>query len=121
MLRHQPRPLRRVGVLVERHDPVPDEPVNVAERRVQCGAALLRCTSVAAEHHDVIAAIDEAIGARREIVERSEYPAEHPFADRLRTDVGTAAGQRAAFGFVPLGVGAMAPNSSDGSLFATAA
>ena len=49
----------------------------MAERRVQDGTAVLHRAGVAAEHDDVVTAVDEPIGRHAEAVDGGEQPAEY--------------------------------------------
>jgi hypothetical protein len=52
MGRHQPCPLRSVGVLLERHDLAALKVIDVTEGSVEWCAAVLHRATVPAEHHD---------------------------------------------------------------------
>src|SRR5688500_17083896 len=80
---HQPRPLNRVGVLLERDGLVTLESIDMAERRVEGRAAGLHRAAVAAEHHDVVATVDEGAGDRGELIDCCHQSREDSLAYRL--------------------------------------
>jgi CheY-like chemotaxis protein len=100
-LRHQARPLRRVGVLLERRGLAVVEAIHVAERGVELRAAGLDRPAIPSKHHHMVPAVHERRGHRGERVDRRHQTCEDAVADCLRADVGIAVRQRAAFGLVP--------------------
>jgi hypothetical protein len=99
---HQSRPLRSVGVLLEHHRLVAVKPVHVAERGVERRTAVFHRAAIAAEHHHVVAAVNERGRHGREVVNRCQQPPEHTIPHSLRTNLGIAIRERTALRFVPV-------------------
>jgi len=74
---HQSRPLRGVGVLLERHDLVAVKLEHMAERRVELRAAIFHRAAIAAEHNDMVAAVYERAGHNAEVVDRCQQACKH--------------------------------------------
>ena len=100
----QPRPLRRIRVLLERHDFYGQTAECVTRSVVQRCTTLLHHAAIATDHDHIVTAIDEAIGCRSQSVDCAEQATEDPVTDRLCTDVGIPVGQRIAIGLPPFDI-----------------
>src|SRR6478752_9861747 len=100
-LRHQPRPLGGVGVLLERDHLAVLEVIDVTELRVEPGAGRLDGSTVTPGHHDLLAAIDKRGRHHGKVVDRGNKTCEHVLANLLRPSVRVTVGKSGSLGLVP--------------------
>ena len=75
--------------------------VSVTELRVESRPAGFHRAAVAAEHNDVVSAVNKGKGDSGETIDSCQQTTEHAFSDRLLAYIRISIGQWVAFCFVP--------------------